>query len=471
MLNKISKAPHHPLSFVGSKSLKLGGLFGLLLLSACSSSDPASGVIEITIGGEADAWTVEPPAQKVLIEIVHGNTRTPLANVAAPATDVSIGTEGPSNVIAHFDATAFDADANVVMRGSTIPLDVYGIAGVRVPLFMGRVGTSARAPGELVFPRRHPQLLRLGHDYVLSSGGDGAQTIPTSFDAYSVWRWSVVKKQPPLPKVPESWAAIDPKVLLIDQDGAIWLDLSTSSTSEVVAPIGLDFKQIAGGVTLSGPDDIQYIVGATRTTGEPTNQILRIDADGALELMKLGTPRLGAAATMVNGQLLVVGGSDAGAGAELSNLAGTLFKQQAYPADARQGAAAIALDNTTAILAGGRDPATDEISGFRTMDLSCMEDCSPVEIANADFPFDRAQLFPAREGQLLAVGEQPDTGETRVFTFDTGLGNALNEIALRTPRSGASAILLPNGQVGVFSGDALADGTPAMTMEVFFPQP
>jgi len=472
MLNMISKTTHENLSFAALIPRIIGGLFGLLLLSACSSDDPPSGEIEITTGGEADAWTVEPAAQKVLIEMVHGTTRTPLANVDAPATNVSIGSDGPTNVIATFEATAFDVDSNVVMRGSTVPLDIYGIAGAKIPLFMGRVGGFSRAPGELFFPRRHPQLAVLGNAFVLISGGDGAQTIPTTFDVYSVWRWSVVQKQPALPKVPESWAAVDPKLLLIDHAGAIWLDLSTSGTSAAEAPVGLDFAQIVGGETLSGADGTQYIVGATRTdaTDGPTNQILRIDADGKLELMKLATPRLGAAATVVNGQLLVVGGSDTGAGAEVSNAAGTAFKPLPFPADATRGAALVALDAVTAVLTGGRDPETDEIAGFRTMDLGCEEDCSQQEIANADFAFDRARLFPIRAGQLLAVGEDPESGETRAFTFDTGIGHELNEFALRTPRIGASAILLPNGQVGVIGGDALADEAPAMTMEVFFPQ-
>jgi hypothetical protein len=478
MLNTISKATHDSLSITSLIPRAIGGLLGLLLLSACSTDEPPSGVVEITTGAETDAWTAEPAARQVRIEMVYGTTRTPLASVDAPATNVSIGSDGPSNVIASFDATAIDADSNTVMRGTTVPLDVYGIAGTRIPLFMGRVGAWARAPGELHFPRRHPQLALLGNAFVLVSGGDGAQTIPASFDVYSVWRWSVVQKQPALPKVPESWAAFDPKLLLIDQEGAIWLDLSTSSTSAVQAPIGLDFAQIVGGETLHGSDDTQYIVGATRLTGEPTNQILRLQrtvaANGAvdikLELMKLGTPRLGAAATVVNGQLLVVGGSDTGPGAE-ANTAGTVFAPLDFPADATHGAALLALDATTALLAGGRDPATDEIAGFRTMDLGCTKDCSAEPIADADFAFDRVRLFPVRDGQLLAVGEEPETGETRLFTFDTGIGHALNEYALRTPRLGASAIRLPNGQVAVVGGDAVEGGAPAMTMEVFFPQP
>ena len=461
-----SRAPRPDFSFTGS--VLRAGVLGLLLLSACSSSDPPPAVIAITTGAESDAWTLEPAPRSVFLEMVQGETRTPLATVAAPATDVAIGSDAPSNIIASFEATAFDGDANVVMAGASVPLYLVVLTG-KIPLFMGRVGGFSRAPGELLFARQHPQLLTLSNDYLLISGGDGAQTNPVAFDVYSTARWTTLQEQPALPKVPESWAAVDPKILLIDHAGAIWLDLSTSSTSSAEAPLGLDFAQIVGGDTLTAPDGTQYIVGATRTTGEPTNQIARVGTDGSLQLMRLGTARLGAAATMVNGQLLVVGGSDTGPGAEASNVAGTTFIPLPFPADARRGSAIVALDSTTAVLAGGRDPETDEIAGIRTMDLGCTEDCAQEEIA--DFAFDRPRLFWVREGQLLAVGEQPDSGETRVFTFDTGIGHALAEVALRTPRSGASAYLLPNGQVAILGGETLADQSPAVTLELFFAQP
>jgi len=73
-------------------------------------------------------------------------------------------------------------------------------------------------------------------------------------------------------------------------------------------------------------------------------------------------------------------------------------------------------------------------------------------------------------GQLLAVGEST-TGETHVFTFDTEIGHALNEIALSAPRAGASAFMLPNGQVGVLGGTSLADNSAVSSIELFFPYP
>jgi len=462
------------------------GLLGLLLLSACSN-DPPPGVITIKTGGEPNVWTVEPLAQDVFVEMVEveTNKRATLAKVPAPASSITIGPDGPSGLLARFEATAYAADSNQVMRGTSIPFWVNGIAGVNIPVFMGRTGGLSRAPEELLFARRHPQPLLLSAAYLLISGGDGAENA-ASLDVYDLVRWAIPKnattgkpaKQPPLPKVPESWAALDPKLLLIDHAGATWLDLSTDLTSDAPAPEGLDYALIVGGKTFVAPDHTQYIVGGTRLTGEPTNQVLRIDPGDdtkpiSLHLMQLGTPRLGAAAAIVNGQLLVVGGSGTGAGAEISNAAGTNFTSLAFPADARQGAALLAQGETSAILAGGRDPESDEISGFRTLDLSCSANCTQVEIENADFAFDYPQLFALGGGQLLAVGEDPTSQETHVFTFETrvGLDHAMNEYALRVPRTGASAVMLPNGQVAVLGGDALSDDSPALTLELFFPAP
>ena len=439
------------------------------MLPACSDNYLTDGVVLLNTGQESDAWTQEPPAKNVLLEMVQGTTRTTLAKVAAPVTSISIGTGGPQNTVASFETTAFDANANVVMKGSTVPLGILGFESAEIPMFVGRAGGLSRAPGSLVFTWPHPQVAVLYHGYLLISGGDQASA---NLDIYDMARWAVAPKQSQLPRTPISWAVAGSMLLLIDHSGATWLDMSTYKESAVEFPVDLDLSAIVGGTTIGRPGDPQYIVGSTRTTDKPTDQVLRVDADATLHLMKLNTARLGAAAAIVNQQLLVVGGADEGAGAEVSNAAGSAFVELPFPADARTGAAVVAQGENTAFLAGGRDPAADdEISGFRTMDLSCTEACVPVEIDNADFPFDRPQLFSLGTEQLLAVGEDPDSGETHVFTFDTGLGHALNEFALRTPRAGASALMLPNGQVGVLGGETLEDKSPASSVELFFPEP
>jgi len=464
----ISRVKCRRLSFSSWTRGFFGGLLGLLSLPACKDTYLTDGVVVLTTGQEADAWTVEPSAQNVLLEMVQDTKRTTLAKVAAPATEISIGTDGPNGEVATFEATAFDSDANVVLKGATVPLGIYGFESAEITLFMGRAGGVSRAPGNLVFPWRHPQMAVLYHGYLLISGGDDASA---NLEVYNMPRWGAAPQQAPLPKVPGSWAISGSKMLIIDQTSATWFDFSTYVKSDVTPPVELAYGDIVGGETIGAPGDPQYIVGATRSKGEPTDQVLRVDPDATLHFMKLKTPRLGASAALVDGQLLVVGGSATGAGAEVANSADTAFVELPFPSDARLGAAIVVKDSSTAILAGGHDPESDEIAGFRTMDLSCSEDCSQAPIEGADFAFVYPRLFSVSENQLLAVGEDPKTAETHVFTFDLGLGHELNEFALRTPRSGASAFLLPNGQVGVLGGSTLADETPASSIELFFPAP
>ena len=466
-LNFQAKRRH--LSFSGWTSGFVAGLLGLLGLPACSDNYLTDGVIVLTTGQETDAWTAEPPVKNTLVEMVQGDKRTTLGTLTAPSTRLTIGTGGPQGEIASFEATSFDADANVVMKGLTVPLGIYGFESAEIALFVGRVGGLSRAPGDLVFPRRHPQMAVLYHGYLLISGGDEASA---NLDVYDMPRWGVAPKQAALPKVPGSWAISGSKLLLIDQTSATWFDFSSYATTDVDAPVELVYGDIVGGETVGSPGDAQYIVGATRTKGEPTDQVLRVDPDATLHFMKLKTPRLGASAAIVDGRLLVVGGSDMGAGAELANSSDTAFIELPFPADARVGAALVATDATTAVLAGGRDPENDDdIAGFRTMDLNCSKDCEQVPIDGADFAYVLPRLFTLSPNQLVAVGEDPKTTETHVFTFDLGLGHELTEFALQTPRTGASAFLLPNGQVGVLGGDALADEAPASSVELFFPLP
>src|SRR5690349_593535 len=115
------------------------GLLGLLTLPACSDNYLTDGQVLINTGQESDAWSRDPAAKSVLLEMVQGTTRTTLAKVPAPATSISIGTGGPQNTIASFETSAFDANDNVVMKGSTVPFGLLGFEDATIAMFMGRV--------------------------------------------------------------------------------------------------------------------------------------------------------------------------------------------------------------------------------------------------------------------------------------------------------------------------------------------
>ena len=57
---------------MGHCKRSLLGLVGLLLLPACSENYLTDGGSTITTGQESDAWTVDPLAKNVVLEMVRG---------------------------------------------------------------------------------------------------------------------------------------------------------------------------------------------------------------------------------------------------------------------------------------------------------------------------------------------------------------------------------------------------------------
>jgi hypothetical protein len=449
-------------------------LAALASLSGCDTGRPTAesdGSLKIVTGQEADTWSQTPLPQSVLLELV-GTMRTPLATVPAPATAVSLGVGTPPESPASFEVTAFDADNNALIHGVSVPFTIDTFAAAAPTVFVGRTGSFSRAPGGLVFEYRHPLLEIVGHAYVIIAGGDVPNATQSSIDVYDLANWVVALKQIWLPRVPKSWAVAGTNLLVIDETGAIWVDITknTANSSVVTGPTGLNYADIVGGKTLVGANDTRYIVGATRAAGDPTDRVLRVASDGTLRALTLSAPRLGAAAAVVAGQLVVTGGSDSGAGAEVLNADETAFVALAYPPDATQGAALAELTSTTAVVVGGVDPTTNTQGGLRTIDLTCTDSCSATPLANADFSYSQAQAFHFADGKVLVTGESPD-GETHAFTLGKTVGYELTEQPLRTPRIGATGLLMPNGQVGLVGGDAVADGSPASSVELFFPVP
>lgn len=445
----------------------LGFALGGSALGCSGLSDPAvEGYISTTVGQETDAWSEDPVPENVLIEMVT-DTRTTLSTQPAPLTRFSLGTDGPSGVVASFEATATDADGNAVMRGTSVPFYVQGFAGAAIPLFMGRTGGFSRPSGELTQRRHHPLVASAFHAYLLIGGGDSIDdSPPPAPDVYSMVGFRTGSPLTSLVQTPESWVVAGSKVLILNESSTVWFDLDTRASSPATSSTA--YAAVLGGQTISGPNDTQYIVGATRTSGEPSDRVLRVDSDGTIHVLKLTTARRGAAAAIVDGQLVIVGGSDSAPGAEVSTRDGTGFSALRVLADATEGAAMSALDTKTVVLAGGIDPSSGVAHSFRTLHLDCSDECSAEEIPKLEFPYTRPRLFALAENEFLAVGES-DSGEMHVFTLEKTIGYTLSEKPLRVPRSNASAALLPNGQIGVIGGDSIDDGSPASGIELFFP--
>lgn len=443
-------------------------LAALACLSACSSEQvDVSGALYVVDGQETDTWTASPVPTRLDVDLV-GKKRTLLTSVDAPSPVIELGAGAPPESLGAFEVTGYDARDEAVVHGRSVTYSISTFAYASPAVFVARTGGVSRAPRQLLFEYQHPLVEVVGHAYVLIAGGDLSSATQNPIDLYDAANWFVAAKQTWLTAVPKSWALSGSTLLVINDDGASSIDLLTSTVTTPIPPKKFDFASVVGGQTLIATDDTRYIVGATRATGDATDRVLRVAPDGTLTALTLTAPRLGAAAGLIADQLVVAGGSDTAVGAEILNAAGTAFVELALEADAVQGAALTQIDSTTALLVGGTD-AEGKSAGLRTFDVSCTKSCSSTPLAELAFDYSRAQALTLADEKLFVSGESED-GQTHVFTLEKAADAfALEEIELRTPRAGASLVAFPNGQAALVGGKATADGSPASSVELYFP--
>src|SRR5450432_3106571 len=333
-------------------------LFIPLALAGCDQTALPPGNVALFTGQEADAWSADPLVATVRLEMVQDGARTTLAEVAAPVTNISLGHGGPSGVVASFEATGFDAQQNPVLHGATPKYTVQAFDDASLCIFVARQGGFARARGAVQYEHRHPLLNVVRTSHLFIAGGDSMGSDPTQIDEFDGSQCSVLATLAKLPQAARTIAAWQTTFLLIGDNSTVWLYLVTGAYGSAPAPTGLSFSEVIGGQALNAADGSAYVVGATRSTGDPTDKVLHIAADGSLHALVLSTPRLGAAAALVEGTLVVAGGSATGAGVEELSVGATSFTALALPPDATQGAGLAELNPSSATLAGGHDAGT-----------------------------------------------------------------------------------------------------------------
>ncbi len=456
-----------------SSLLASGLLLCSLSLVGCDTSTLPDGVVAFVTSPDEDPWSADPAVQHVQLDLVTRTDRTRIADVSAPPDPVSLGKGGPNDVIGHFEATGLSSAGDKVAFGSSIDFYIHGFAYTYVPLFVARTGGFATAPNPLLHPHDRPLSAIGSLVYLLIFG-----SADTAFETYDPVSWSGSTESGPLPQTVKSVALFESpqngsqaavsSLLMVNDDGGTLFDFTAHTTSTASPPSQLTFADIAGGQTLVASDGTIYIVGATRTEGAATNKVLKIDTSGVYHAVLLNTPRLGAAASLVQDTLVVVAGSAKGAGAELLALGDTSFSELDLPADETSGAGLAELTSASVLLAGGHD-ASGAASATRTIDLGCASDCSATELPQAKLSIGRSSAFQLADNVALVIGETDDE-QTHAYLFDaTGDQATLIEQPLRAPRSRASATKLPNGQVGIIGGTDLATGEAALDPEVFFP--
>jgi hypothetical protein len=442
-----------------------------VLAWGCSSgSIPPSNVIFLA-GHETDLWTRDPAPAKVQVDLVTPDKRTPLGETPATSTGMQLPENGiAQSTYARFDASALDGNSAVVAHGSSLTFYLPDLFGLTIPIFLARSGGWSRPPDALEHAHKKPVVVTALDEFVIAAGGDPVAGVDGAVpDFYDLANWVTLKSQPPLPRAPKSAAVVYGVMLVIDDAGATWLDLGNDRTDQAKAPDGLTFAEIAGGNTVRMSDGSQLVVGATRSKGDPTAKVLRIAQDRTLSFLSLNTARLGAAAGLVGNKLVVAGGSTAGAGVEVLNDNQSAFVTLGVPADPTTGLGLAGLDGTKALLAGGKDPMTGAAASARTLDVGCGAACTTTDLGPLPATLQGARVFSGDSGKALVIGEADD-GETHAFLLSIGSQLEVTETPLRERRKGATATILPNGQVGLIGGVSTDGSESAVsTLEAFIP--
>jgi hypothetical protein len=442
----------------------LGDLAVLLATFAVACSSSASGTIKLVTGQETDTFTRAPvPAKLAIDSIDSSGNETSVGSATLPAATIDLGSFDPSSAgilrVLGYDASGMTK----ILCGQTVVVLFGGIEGATLPLFVQRTGEMARLPNPPPDARPAPVTGVIAGRYVVATGGTDPTLAATTM-VYDLASLSPVSPAVTLPETPTSMAFVGLVGWLVNDAGVYQYNFSNGGSTAVTLPTGPSFMDISGGATVSAPDGSQYIVGATRTTGDPTKAVLAIDASGNPSWLSLSAARLGAAAAWLPSVgLVVTGGSSTAAGAETIAVASTTGASTgspfAYPPDPSIGAGAAVLDGARILVAGGILPDGSS-AGARVIDVSCTAQCVAQVWHSPAASLVRAQVFAVDSTSAVVVGSEPATsaspGLTHVYQVTSA---ATTEVPTKVAHTLASALASP---IGIVGSVLLVGGAPAL---------
>ena len=186
----------------------------------------------------------------------------------------------------------------------------------------------------------------------------------------------------------------------------------------------------------------------------------------------ISTPRdYVAAALLSNGSVLIVGGDDGSgtdtsvlASAEVFDPAAGQWSSAGSMSQPRQGHSLVALDNGSALVAGG-DAGDDPFQSVEIYDPSAGTWSNAADMADAR---ERFAAIVLQDGKVLVVGGGGTDGHlASTELYDPGSGAWSSAAEMSTPRLKPSAVVLQDGKVLVVGG--LGAGQFLATAEVYDP--
>ncbi len=433
-------------------------------------ADPRTITVEVTPGHEADAFHADPAVARFDVAVTSAQGDVSVTASAAPGGELDFG-EIPVDSLLQIEVTGVDAAGAVVVRGRSLSgIYAAGLGSDVIPVFAQRLGAWARPPGELAAARAGAAAASLAERYVVLTGGEASGGgDPAAVDAYDLLAWGG-SSAAALPRAARSIVGRGEALLLVDGAGATWVDFAAGDTLDASLPTGLgSFADVAGGRTVEAPDGRSFVVGATRAAVDATAGVLVVEADGTLKGLELTAARAGAAAAWVEGiGLVVAGGSETAPGVEVLAEGAAAFATRPFPPDPAQGAGAATTGLGEVVLAGG--VVAGAPAPTRRLDPGCSSSCAAAAVDGAALPaLEAVAAFALPGGRVIAAGAEPaPSGLNRTFVVDAGAATA-TELPLREPRAGATVTPAPNGTLMLLGG-AHPDGTPALTVEMLFPE-
>jgi hypothetical protein len=430
----------------------------------CSAPPSAAPRFVLTSGHESDPWQGDPQAETVRVtRIAEDGSSVEFLTADAPLTQFDIESAG----IARYELEGLDAAGARVLLARSLLLNQGALLDVRLPLFVGTSGSFSRPPGELLAPGDSPALtLAAGRSLLVAGTADSAGRIET--ERYDFGAWAPVPRRvavscgAPSCRFDTLASVGSSLVLAIGTNAAVWFDLGDGSSGPAPLPAGLDsYAELVGGRAITGPDGSAYVVGATRPNGE-TSAVLTIAPDGGLGVMRLTAPRAGAAVTWLDG-LVVVAGNPRSAGAERWVVGTTGFTALDYPPDPTVGAALLVADAHSVVRLGGSDPTRTPAPGV-SLAVDCQSACTAT-LHSPAVALERATAV-STDGDAFIVAGTDATGQSQIVML---VGGVSSPIPLREPRLGAQVFdVWSLGELAVVGGHH-ADGSPALSVELFVP--
>lgn len=445
--------------------------FMVLSLVSTACSEAPTLTVEVMTGAETDTFSGEPPVERVRLEAVGPQGEVLASATSAPGSELSLG-ELTSESLARFEVYGFDAQGALRVRGRSLSVVLGGIESEVLPVFAQRVERWSRPPGQLEAVHHLGLSDVLAERFLMQVSGDGSSAPPGQVAYYDLLAWGG-SEGPLLDEVPTTMAVMADGTtsLVITNEAAYFLDFRTNAKVDLLAPDGLSFLSVAGGRVVRGPDTT-FIVGPTRDS-DPSDQILVVARDLTLSAVRTTVPRLGAAATWVSDEgLVLTGGSAEGPGVEVVSFStdAESYRSTArpYPADAIRGATAVQVDDgRTVWLLCGENADGSPVSQPRVLNLdTCVQDCSTTE-SPVSLPSLTECSAYQRPGGLIVIGQDHLSGETLALRIL--LETLVQEpLPFREPRYGASVVPTPTGQLAVMGGLSV-EQEPVSSVELLFP--